>query len=279
MTLERLAPWQPLIVPIMLILTIVLETIRPLAQSDGHRWKHARRNIGMTALAFIAFAALGGIKAAASGWVTVHHSGLLHLVDLSWPVRIAASVLAIDLVNYAGHRLQHGVGWLWRFHRIHHSDPHLDATSSLRFHPVEALVEIAYQSAAVLVFGIELDAVVLFDTVLLAALYVQHANVDWPEPIDRVVRLAFVTPDVHHVHHSRDPRYTNANFADVFTLWDRALGTYREAADRRAIDYGLSEFDDDRFQTIRGMVTMPLLPVAPPATPHTCAPTSQINTV
>jgi sterol desaturase/sphingolipid hydroxylase (fatty acid hydroxylase superfamily) len=266
MTVEWLATYQPLIVPIMLALTILLETVRPLAQSDIQRWRHARRNIGITALAFITFGALGGVKAAASAWVTVHRVGLLHVVAMPWTIRILASFLAIDFVNYLGHRLQHGADALWRFHRIHHSDPRLDATSSLRFHPAEAVVEVAYQSAAVLLFGIELDAVVLFDTVLLVLLYVQHANIDWPERVDRIARLIFVTPDVHHVHHSRDPRLTNANFADLFTLWDRVLGTYREAPDRRCIEYGLSQFDEDRYQTVRGMAMMPLAPVSAEST-------------
>jgi len=257
MTIEWLATYQPLIVPIMLALTILLETLRPLAQTDLHRWRHARRNIGMTALTFVAFGALGGVKAAASAWVTVHHLGLLNTVAVPWPVRIVASFLAIDFVNYLGHRVQHGLPWFWRFHRIHHSDPALDATSSLRFHPFEAVVTVVYQSIAVLIFGIALDSVVLFDTVLLALLYIQHANVDWPESLDRIARLVFVTPDVHHVHHSRDQQFTDSNFADLFTVWDRILGTYREAPDRRGIAYGLPEFDEDRHQTVRGMALMP----------------------
>jgi sterol desaturase/sphingolipid hydroxylase (fatty acid hydroxylase superfamily) len=269
MTIEWLATYQPMIVPIMLVLTVLLETARPLAQADPHRWRQARRNLGMTALAFITFGGLGGVKAAASAWVGAHHAGALNIVGLPWPVRILASFLAIDLVNYVGHRFQHSLPWLWRFHRVHHSDPRLDATSSLRFHPFEAIVEVSYQSVAVLLFGIELDAVVLFDTVLLAILYVQHANVDWPERLDRFARALFVTPDVHHVHHSRDARLTNSNFADLFTLWDRLLGTYREAPDRRRIEYGLLELDADSHQTVIGMALTPLAPVrAPSLTTH-----------
>jgi len=261
MTIEWLATYQPLIVPIMLVLTVLLESIRPLAQSDMHRWRHARRNLGMTLLAFVAFGALGGVKAGTAAWVTVRQFGLLNLVALPWAVRIVLSFMAIDFVNYLGHRLQHELPWLWRFHRVHHADPQLDATSSLRFHPFEAVVEVCYQSIAVLIFGIGLDAVVLFDTVLLAILYFQHANINWPEALDRFARLAFVTPDVHHVHHSREPRFTDSNFADLFTWWDRLLGTYREVPDRRRIAYGLSEFDDDRHQTVKGMAMMPLVPV------------------
>jgi sterol desaturase/sphingolipid hydroxylase (fatty acid hydroxylase superfamily) len=265
MTIESLATYQPLIVPIMLGLTVLLETARPLAQSDEYRWRHARRNLGITLLAFVAFAALGGVKATAAAFVTTARAGLLNLVDLPWVVRIALSFAAIDFVNYLGHRLQHGLPWLWRFHRVHHADARLDATSSLRFHPVEAAVEVSYQTAAVLLFGIQLDAIVLFDTVLLAILYVQHANVDWPDGLDRIARLLVVTPHVHHVHHSRDRRLTNSNFADLFTFWDRALGTYEEAPRDRRIAYGLAEFDDDAYQTVTGMAMMPFAPLAPGA--------------
>lgn len=260
MTIEWLATYQPLVVPIMLGLCILLETARPLVQTDIPRWRHARRNIGMSALAFATFGALGGIKVGVAAWVGVHHVGILNAVGLPWGLRILASFMAIDLVNYVGHRFQHGLPWLWRFHRVHHADPRLDATSSLRFHPMEAVVEVLYQSVAVVFFGLGLDALVLFDTVLLAMLYVQHANINWPWPerADRLARLLFVTPDVHHVHHSREFHHTDSNFADLFTVWDRLGGTYREAADRRRIPYGLEEFDDDRHQTVKGMTMMPL---------------------
>src|SRR5207253_5564870 len=100
----------------------------------------ARRNVGISVLAFVVFGAVGGIKAAAAAWVGGRHVGLLNTLDLPWTVRIVASFMAIDFVNYIGHRFQHGVPWLWRFHRVHHSDPRLDATRSLRFHPMEAVV-------------------------------------------------------------------------------------------------------------------------------------------
>jgi sterol desaturase/sphingolipid hydroxylase (fatty acid hydroxylase superfamily) len=88
--------------------------------------------------------------------------------------------------------------------------------------------------------------------------------VDWPERVDRTARLLFVTPDVHHVHHSRERDHTDSNFADLFTLWDRLSGTYREAGDRRRIPYGLDEFDDDGHQTVKGMAMMPLAAVRVP---------------
>jgi sterol desaturase/sphingolipid hydroxylase (fatty acid hydroxylase superfamily) len=262
MTAQALEDYQPLLVLALLAATTLLETARPFVESAIPRWRHARRNLGIGALAFIAFGATGFLKAGAAAWVGARGVGLLNLVHLPWPIRIAASLLAFDLIDYLFHRLQHGVPWMWRFHRVHHSDPRLDASTSLRFHPVEGAAQTIFQAVAIVIVGIELDAMAIFDTLLLTLLYVQHANVAWPARLDRLLRIAFVTPDVHHVHHSREQRFTDSNFADVFTLWDRLFGTYEEAPDRRAIAYGLEEFDGDAHQTVQGMALMPLAPVA-----------------
>lgn len=258
LNVAALEDYVPGIVLAMLVVTTLLETLRPLVEYEIPRWRHARRNFGISLLAFVAFGATGFLKAGSAAWVGANRFGLLNAIALPWPVRILASFLLFDLVDYLFHRLQHRVGWIWRFHRIHHSDPRLDASSSLRFHPIEGIAQTVCQAAAILVFGIRLDAMALFDTLLLVLLYVQHANIAWPERVDRAVRWVFVTPDVHHVHHSRDKRYTDSNFADVFTIWDRLLGTYVEVPDRRSIAYGLAEFDAERHQTVKGMTLMPL---------------------
>lgn len=261
MDLQTLADSEPLIVLFMLVATTVLETARPFVESAIPRWRHARRNLGIGVLAFAAFGATGFLKASAAAWVGVSHFGLFSLAAMPWALRVFVSFLAIDFTDYTFHRLQHRVSWIWRFHRIHHSDPRLDASSSLRFHPVEGITQTSVQALAILLFGIQLDAMILFDSMLLTLLYLQHANIALPVSIDRLLRIVFVTPDVHHVHHSREQRYTDSNFADVFTIWDRLLGTYREVPDRGAIAYGLAEFDDDRHQTVKGMTLMPLAPV------------------
>jgi sterol desaturase/sphingolipid hydroxylase (fatty acid hydroxylase superfamily) len=214
----------------------------------------------LTLVAFTAFGLAGLGKLAVAAWTTHAQSGLLNALGLSWPARVALSLLLIDLVDYALHRAQHAVPFIWRFHRVHHADPHLDATSSLRFHPLDAVLQNGYQALLLPVLGINFDAMVAFDTLLLGVLYVQHANVRWPAGIDRVLRAVFATPDVHRVHHAADPRYTNSNYGDLFSVWDRLFGTYR-MTDPATLRYGLDEFALDRDQTVRAMLMMPLAPV------------------
>src|SRR5262245_36344964 len=118
MTPQALEDYQPLLVLVLLAATTLLETARPFVESNVPRWRHARRNLGIGVLAFIAFGATGFLKAGAAAWVGAQGVGLLNVVQLPWPVRVAASLLAFDLIDYLFHRLQHGVGWMWRFHRV-----------------------------------------------------------------------------------------------------------------------------------------------------------------
>lgn len=276
MTWQEIADAQPLLIGAMFVLMLVLETARPLIEWSEGRWIHLRRNVGLTLVAFLAFALAGMAKLAVALWVTDHQRGGLFALPLSLPARIALSIVALDLVDYVLHRAQHAWPAIWRFHRVHHSDPHLDATSSLRFHPFDAVIQNAYQAAWLPVLGIGFDAMVAFDTLLLAVLYVQHANVHWPPAVDRALRLVFATPDVHRMHHAAEARYTNSNYGDLFSVWDRLFGTFT-MADPATLRYGLDEFTGDRHQSVKGLLLMPLAPVhaestpAPRATPGSAA--------
>lgn len=266
--IEELGDAQPLIVLALLCSALLLESLRPLVEFRWPRFTHGRRNLGIGLLAFAAFGAMGAVKLAAVAWAEHAGVGLLRALPLGAAARLVIGVLLIDFTDYFFHRAQHAVGWIWRFHRVHHSDAGLDATSALRFHPVEGALGVAWQAPVAVLLGIGLDAVVVLDTLLLVALYAQHANVAWPAPLERALRPLLATPSVHRVHHSRDPRQTDSNFGDVFSLWDRLCGTYREAADLRALPYGLEGFDGERHQTVLGMLRMPLALGDAPAEPR-----------
>ncbi|MBS0334131.1 MAG: sterol desaturase family protein [Proteobacteria bacterium] len=137
-----------------------------------------------------------------------------------WPTVVAA-VLAGDFIGYWRHRLQHS-RWLWPAHAVHHSDRRLTWLSLERMHPIDR-------------------AGTLMDTVLLTALgfppaalaanalvrhywgYVIHADVPWT--LGRL-NWVFNSPAMHRWHHVRDIEVSGSNFATVFSLWDRAFGTY-----------------------------------------------------
>lgn len=210
-----------------------------------------------TAILRLAFPLLAvGIAAIAEagGW------GLFNALD--WPRWLAAvlSVLILDLAIYLQHVMFHAVPALWRLHRMHHADTEIDATTGLRFHPVEILLSMAIKLMAVAALGAPPVAVLIFEVLLNATSLFNHANIDLPRRVDRVLRLAMVTPDMHRVHHSAIPAETNSNFGFNLPWWDRLLGTYRAqpARGHLGMTIGLERFRDRRELWLDRMLLQPL---------------------
>jgi sterol desaturase/sphingolipid hydroxylase (fatty acid hydroxylase superfamily) len=185
--------------------------------------------------------------------------GLFQLV--SWPAWLAGVVgfIALDLVIYGQHVMFHHVPWLWRLHRMHHADLDIDVTTGLRFHPVEILLSLLIKIATVALLGIPAGAVVAFEVVLNATSLFNHSNVVLPAPLDRMVRLIVVTPDMHRVHHSVVRAETDSNFGFNLPWWDRLFGTYRAepAAGHRDMTIGLPIFRDAKELRIDRLLTQP----------------------
>ncbi len=196
-----------------------------------------------------------------SGW------GLFNNFDAPIWVSIVVSMLLLDLAIYLQHVMFHAVPGLWRLHRMHHADLDFDVTTGLRFHPVEILISMGIKLAAVAALGPPAVAVLLFEVLLNATALFNHANINLPHPIDRVLRLIVVTPDMHRVHHSVDPIETNSNFGFNLPWWDRLLGTYRAqpAKGHHGMDIGIEQFRTRRDLWLDRMLVQP---VRGPASGH-----------
>ncbi|MEQ9638651.1 MAG: sterol desaturase family protein [Alphaproteobacteria bacterium] len=163
------------------------------------------------------------ILADTQGW------GLFHLLGLPLLLALPLGVLVLDLVKYLEHRLLHMVPILWRAHVVHHADLEIDFTTGFRHHPIEVIMIAVPSAAAILVFGIPAGAVAIFQILALTISIFTHVNVQLPAPVDRVLRLFIITPEVHVVHHSAHRVETDSNFGLIFIWWDRLFGTYRAA--------------------------------------------------
>jgi sterol desaturase/sphingolipid hydroxylase (fatty acid hydroxylase superfamily) len=166
----------------------------------------------------------------------------------SWPIAdrwvgFAAAFLLLDFLNYAVHRCQHAVPFLWRFHALHHSDPDVDVTTSVRHHPIEYLIAAAFYWLAVLALDIPVVVVTSHGLAVFAAAAVTHGNIRLPEWLERLLQPVVITLDLHLIHHSISYDEQNANFGAVFSVWDRLFGTFarlpREQQDR--IVFGVRE--------------------------------------
>jgi sterol desaturase/sphingolipid hydroxylase (fatty acid hydroxylase superfamily) len=100
----------------------------------------------------------------------------------------------------------------------------------------------------------------LFEQTRLSVLVMgcaEHTNIKLDESGDRVLRILFVTPNMHKVHHSREQYQTDTNYSNIFSIWDRVFGTYTSTIDFRALRYGLDGFDDHKKQTATALLKLP----------------------
>lgn len=194
-------------------------------------------------------------------WLNRHEIGLLYLFDLPLWAKLVLGLLAFDFVNYWFHRTAHRVPFLWRFHRVHHSDTRMDASTSLRSHPVELVVYFGIASIlAAALFGLDLMSLGFYFLVFTPFAFLEHSNIRFPTWLDRTLGLVFTTPNIHKVHHEQDQYYTDSNYADIFILWDRIFGTYKYKTPSE-IRVGLQEFDDDCKQTFWYLLKSPFMKI------------------
>jgi sterol desaturase/sphingolipid hydroxylase (fatty acid hydroxylase superfamily) len=193
--------------------------------------------------------------AAERGW------GLFNWVPAPSWLAIAVSVVALDLAIYAQHVVFHKVPALWRLHRMHHSDVDIDATTGVRFHPVEIALSMAIKMAMILILGAPAVAVVIFEVLLNATAMFNHGNVELPQTVDRALRLVVVTPDFHRVHHSVYRDETDSNYGFNLSVWDRLFRTYRPQPrdGHKAMTIGLDIFRDPRQRYLDKLLIQPFV--------------------
>ncbi len=233
---------------------------RAWSQSRGVRWFG---NLGLVVLDALAVRLIFGSLVAVGvaliardrGW------GLFNALDAPYAVAFAGSVVVLDFVVYLQHVMFHAVPLLWRFHRVHHADLDFDATTGVRFHPVEVVLSMGLKVAVVAALGPPAMAVLTFEVLLNATSMFNHANLRLPAGLDRVLRLVVVTPDMHRVHHSIDTRETNSNFGFSFPWWDRLCGTYKPQPDagHEHMTVGIGAFREPRYLRLHWLLALPFV--------------------
>lgn len=154
----------------------------------------------------------------------------------SWPVILLCFVLD-DLRYYWVHRFGHRVRWVWASHVNHHSSQHYNLTTALRQTWTYTFTFMIVVRAPLVLLGFH-PALVLF----VGGLNLIYQFWIHTEAIGRLPRwfeAIMNTPSHHRVHHGRNPRYLDANYAGVFIIWDKLFGTYVPELDTDRPRYGL----------------------------------------
>lgn len=236
----------------------LLETVVPMFAEATSKPGRRAANLGLTALSFLFNWLLTSATAIIALGLSARPSSLMTRLGLPLAAQIAAGIVILDFsASYVAHRALHASPLLWRFHRIHHSDPFVDVTTTYRTHPVETIWRFLFVTVPVWVLGIPATAVVIQRLLQASNGVLQHSNVRlWP-PLDRILSLVFVTPNVHEIHHSRELAETNSNYGNVLTIYDRLLGTFTPSERARSVVYELDDADPQRVVSFPGLLSMP----------------------
>jgi sterol desaturase/sphingolipid hydroxylase (fatty acid hydroxylase superfamily) len=236
-----------------------------LAQPMGGKLRHAALNSLFILSALPIELACSLACMALAGWVTSHHWGLLYglpYADNPW-VKYGVMFVVLDLLDYVYHFTMHHIPSFWRFHLVHHTDPIVDASTTVREHPGETAIRNAFMLVWIFATGASFEVLVLRQTVQTICTIFAHSAFRLPDVPARVLGWVLITPNLHHVHHHFELPYTNCNYGDVFSIWDRLFGTFANLSAEETV-FGLdTHFNKPETESCLGMIAMPFVGQAP----------------
>lgn len=224
----------------------LLEGGLPLFKFKYNKWRHAAPNIFFTITTIIINFALAFLLLKSADYVMANDIGILNwLPELPIWLYIVIGILLMDFVGaYVPHFIEHKVKPLWMIHLVHHTDHKVDTTTANRHHPLESVIRYSFTLIGVFIIGAPIGIILLYQSMSIIATQFSHANIKLPRKVDHALSYFLVSPDMHKVHHHYVLPYTDSNYGNIFSIWDRLLGTYMEL-DRDKLVYGVDVFPDE----------------------------------
>ena len=224
----------------------ILEGSFSLVDFNYKKWRHALPNLFFTATTVVINFLLAFLLLQTSDWTLQTEFGLLYrLPEMPLWLEVLMGIALLDLIGaYLPHWTEHRIKPLWMIHLVHHSDHHVDTTTANRHHPLESFVRFAFTLFGVFIIGAHIGIVMLYQSLSLIATQFNHANIKLPKKLDLYLSYLLVSPDMHKTHHHYRLPYTDANFGNIFSIWDRLFGTYLPF-DREKLVYGVDVFYDE----------------------------------
>ena len=231
----------------------ILESAVPFIKFEYRKWQHAGINIFFTLTTIVVNFCLAFILLRTASWTTENHFGILEwLPKMNIYLYTFLGLILLDLIGaYLIHLIEHKIAFLWRFHLIHHTDTCIDTTSANRHHPGESVLRFVFTTLGVLLIGTPMWLVFLYQTMSVVATQFNHANISLPKKLDTFLSYIIVSPDMHKVHHHYVLPYTDSNYGNIFSIWDRIFGTFT-TLDRTKIIYGIDTHMDPKENNALG---------------------------
>lgn len=242
----------------------LIESAIPLMSLNYKRWKHAGINIFFTLTTIIVNFFLAFVLVKSSDWVVANDFGILQWFNFGTLSSLIIGLLLLDFLGaWLAHWVQHHVTWMWKFHLIHHTDQNIDTTSANRHHPGESVIRFVFTIMATIIVGAPMWLVFLYQSMSVVLSQFNHANIVLPKWLDNILVLFICTPNMHHVHHHYRMPYSDMNYGNIFSFWDRIFSTYISVKNSKLV-YGVdTHMDPQQVNNVGFMLKIPFLPYRP----------------
>jgi sterol desaturase/sphingolipid hydroxylase (fatty acid hydroxylase superfamily) len=246
----------------------ILEGIMPLFNMQYKKWRHAVPNIFFTITTILVNLPLAYLFLVVSDWTIANNFGVLNwLPTMPLWLTVLIGLALLDLIGaYTAHLVEHKVKPLWMVHLVHHTDHNVDTTTANRHHPLESIIRYVFTLLGVFIVGAPIGIIMLYQSLSVVLSQFNHANIQLPKKVDKALSWVIVSPDMHKVHHHYVLPYTDSNYGNIFSIWDRLFGTYMEL-DPDNITYGVDTFPDEKENaSIWGLLKQPFHKYRKPTT-------------
>jgi sterol desaturase/sphingolipid hydroxylase (fatty acid hydroxylase superfamily) len=247
--------WRIIALGSWLLILWIWENLSPLRTHDR---KHLWANILFSLLTIVINAFLVVVLIAIINFNENNSIGVFNIIEAPYWLQLIVGLFVLDLVAaYLSHYVMHQYGLLWSFHKVHHLDEMIDVSSGLRQHPLETIYRFVFLLVGVTVLGVPLSVVVIYQTISALNALFEHSNIRLHRNLDDFLNLIIVTPNAHKVHHSSEQQYTDSNYGNIFSIWDRLFRTYRRIDKVESINYGLNKSAEVNVNNIVDMLKIP----------------------
>ncbi len=235
----------------------IIEGFVPLYNLAYSKWKHAGVNLFFTITTIIVNFLFAVLIVKVSDWCVANNFGLLHIFELNNWMKLIFGLLLLDFVGaYCVHLIEHKVSFMWRFHAVHHADTIVDTTTANRHHPGESFFRVIFTLIGVFICGAPIWVVMLYQSCSVVWAQFSHANIRLPIWLDSFLSLLVVSPNMHKIHHHFVRPQTDSNYGNIFSIWDRLLGTFNYTPIEH-IRYGLDVLDNAKDKQLLYQIKVP----------------------
>ncbi|MDX1461473.1 MAG: sterol desaturase family protein [Marinirhabdus sp.] len=235
----------------------VLEGYYSLVVLKYNKWKHAKVNLILLLFVMIINAVFGIATVGVFNWLSETQFGILHFIEAPVWVELLLSIAVLDLIaQYFVHFCLHKIPAFWRLHIVHHSDKHVDATTGTRHHPFDFIIRESFALIAVVIMGMPIAFYFFYRILSVAFTYFTHANIAMPLWLDKGLSYLIVTPNMHKFHHHFELPWTDSNYGNMLSVWDRLFGTF-VYGDTAKIQYGVDLADHTNDESIAVQLGIP----------------------